>query len=70
MQNRKADINLLISYQEMGQLILRKTMWENRILGIKDTSFYELRVKGLLVTHLPFSHIICHKYVHNIIFKY
>lgn len=31
--------------EEMRQLTLRKIMWENMILGIKVTSFYESRVK-------------------------
>ena len=55
-------MNLVISNQEMGQLILRKIMWENMIIGIKVTCFYKSRVKGLLVTYLSFSYICLPKW--------
>lgn len=44
-------MNLAISNQEMRQLILRKTMWENMIVGIKVTSFSGSRVKRV-ISHL------------------
>lgn len=44
-------MNLVISNQETGQVILRKTMWENMILGVKVTSFYESTVERV-ISHL------------------
>lgn len=44
-------MNVVISNQETGQLILRKTMWENMIPGTKVPSFSESRVKKVM-SHL------------------
>ena len=54
-------MKLVIGNQEMGQLLLRKLMWENMILGIKVTSFYESRVRRV-TSHLSVSHISPHKW--------
>ena len=49
-------MNLVISNQEMRQLLLRKTVWENMIPAIKVTRFCESRVERV-ISHLAVCYL-------------